>query len=122
MWPFKKKQKASAPAGSKQYSYSQVDITKRFGDNLSLGPDDWIDTVPLNAEVPDPQSQGLLPCGASDEDTYLLADRLSRLREAIFIPADGVYCPICHVANVMPILLRTPCPRCGRPLLKFGWD
>lgn len=30
-------------------TYSQTDITEAFGDNVRLGPDDWIATVPLNA-------------------------------------------------------------------------
>jgi len=122
MWPFRKKQKPAAAAPSQQMSFSQVDITKSFGDNRSLGPDDWIATVPLNAEVPNPQTQGLPPYGAGKEDTYRVADRLSRLREMIPVPSDGVYCPICHLANVTLTRLRTPCPKCGRPLLKFGWD
>lgn len=122
MWPFKSKQKTPAAVPPQQISFSQVDITERFGDNLSLSPDEWIGTVPLNARVPNPQSQGLPPPGAADEDTYLVADRLSRLREAMHIPTDGVYCPICHLANVAASRLRTPCPKCGRPLLKFGWD
>jgi hypothetical protein len=41
------------------------------------------------------------------------------LRE--LIPSAGVYCPVCHIANVDLGRLRTPCPQCGRPLLKFGW-
>jgi hypothetical protein len=122
MWPFDKKPKASVPVPPQQISFSQVDVTDRFGENLSLGPDDWIDTVPLNTSVPDPQSQGLPPLAAAAEETYLVADRLSRLRESIPLPGDGVYCPICHKANVALSPLRTPCPKCGRALLKFGWD
>jgi hypothetical protein len=117
-------QEAESPrcCASQQISFSQVDITDRFGDNLSLGPDDWVDTVPLNVRVPDPQSQGLPPLDAAAEETYSAAERLSRLRESLPLPSDGVYCPICHKANVTPARLRTPCPNCGRPLLKFGWD
>ena len=122
MWPFNKKQKASVAVPPQQISFSQVDITEGFGDNLSLGPDDWVGTVPLNVKVPDPQSQGLPALDAAADETYLVADRLSRLRESIPVPGDGVYCPICHRANVTLARLRTPCPRCSRPLLKFGWD
>jgi len=126
MWPFKKKEpkKELAPqsAPPEQISYSQVDITESFGDNLSLTAGDWISTNPLNVGVPDPQSVGLPPVGASDDEVYRIAERLSRLREAMPIPDDGVYCPTCHIANVSLARLRTPCPKCGRELLKFGWD
>src|SRR5262245_29994716 len=103
-----------------QISYSQVDITPSFGDNEQLGPDEWISTTPLNSMAPN--GLGLPPVGASEEDVYQIASRLSQLRESIPVPNDGVYCPICHIANVQLAKLRTPCPKCGRPLLKFGWD
>jgi hypothetical protein len=122
VWPFNKKPEVRVSVSPQQISFSQVDITNAFGDNLSLGPDDWVDTAPLNVSVPDPRSQGLPAVGAAAEETYGVADRLSRLRESIPIPNDGVYCPICHKANVTLARLRTPCPTCGRPLLKFGWD
>jgi hypothetical protein len=121
IWPFKKKQSPERlPSGP--ISYSQLDITEGFGDNLSLAADDWISTSPLNSSVPDPQSVGLPPVGASDDEVYRIAERLSRIRESVPIPNDGVYCPICHIANVQLKRLRTPCPKCGRELLKFGWD
>lgn len=121
MWPFKKMEvPQSAPP--EQFSFSQVDITERFGDNLSLTAHDWISTNPLNSSVPDPLSMGLPPIGASDDEVYRIAERLSRTRESVPIPDDGVYCPICHIANVALARLRTPCPKCGRELLKFGWD
>ena len=105
-----------------QISFSQVDVTERFGDNQSLGADDWINTAPLNAGIPNPEAQGLPRVGASDNETYAAAERLSKFRESIPLPDDGVYCPVCHIANVTLGRLRTPCPRCNRPLLKFGWD
>ena len=101
-------------------SYSQLDITESFGDNLRLEPDDWIETIPLNKTTPN--GRGLPPVDAIDETVYEFASRLSQLRESIPIPNDGVYCPICHIANIDLAKLRTPCPRCGRALLKFGWD
>ena len=122
MWPFKKKQATSESVPLEQISYSQLDITERFGDNLSLTADEWISTSPLNATAPSPESMGLPPRGASDDEVYRVADHLSRLRESIPIPDDGVYCPVCHIANVTLARLRTPCPKCGRELLKFGWD
>lgn len=102
-------------------SFSQLDITERFGDNLSLGRDEWISTTPLNSTIRDPESAGLPPPTADSEEVYRIASRLSALRESIPIPDDGVYCPVCHIANVDLGRLRTPCPKCGRELLKFGW-
>ena len=121
MWPFKRKETPQT-ALPEQISFSQLDITERFGDNLSLTADEWIGTSPLNATIPDAQAMGLPPVGASDDEVFRVAERLSRLRESLPIPSDGVYCPICHIANVTLARLRTPCPKCGRPLLKFGWD
>jgi hypothetical protein len=103
-------------------SFSQVDITDRFGDDQGLGPNDWIATTPLNATIRDPVSMGLPPVGATEDEVYRVADRLSALRESVPLPNDGVYCPVCHIANIDLGRLRTPCPQCGRPLLKFGWD
>lgn len=104
-----------------ELSYSQLDITERFDDNQNLGSDDWIETRPLNAAIEDPASAGLPSLDADAEDVYRIATTLSELRESIPIPDDGVYCPICHIANVDLAKLRTPCPKCGRGLLKFGW-
>ena len=123
MWPFNKKAKAipqTMPPG--QISFSQLDITESFGDNARLKPDDWIATVPLNKTSPSGQASGLPPVDANDEQVYEIASQLSKLRESIPIPSDGVYCPICHIANTQLAKLRTPCPKCGRALLKFGWD
>ena len=123
MWPFKKKMKAATqmmPPG--QISYSQLDITETFGDNERLKPEDWISTVPLNKMTPDGQASGLPPVEASDEEVYTVAARMSQIRESIPISSDGVYCPVCHIANTQLAKLHTPCPKCGRPLLKFGWD
>jgi hypothetical protein len=123
MWPFKKKTKPEIqmmPPG--QISYSQLDITETFGDNERLKPDEWISTVPLSKTTPNGQASGLPPADASDEQVYAVADRMSQMRESIPIPSDGVYCPVCHIANTQLARLRTPCPKCRRPLLKFGWD
>ena len=123
MWPFTKKKATKVemmPAG--EFSYSQVDITERFGDNLRLTPEDWISTVPLNTLPGNSGSKGLPPLGAGVEEVYKIASSLSELRESIPLLDDGVYCPVCHIANVDQSKLRTPCRKCGRPLLKFGWD
>ena len=122
MWPFKKKQKNPEPLPSGPISFSQLDITERFGDNLRLTAEEWIATVALNERIPNPQAQGLPPRGAGDEVIYATADRLSKMRESIHIESDGVYCPTCHIANTSIARLRTPCPKCGKPLLRFGWD
>lgn len=103
-----------------EISYSQLDITERFDDHLRLKPDDWIQTVALNKSVP--SGKGLPPVDASADEIYAAAERLSKMRETISIPNDGVYCPVCHIANTQLAKLRTPCPKCSRPLLKFGWD
>lgn len=123
MWPFSKRKRVEPESKPiSEFCYSQLDITERFDDHLSLRPDEWIETIPLNVGSKDPTSMGLPPVGASDEETYRIASRLSAIRESIPIPSDGVYCPICHIASTDLGKLRKPCPRCGRGLLKFGWD
>jgi hypothetical protein len=121
MWPFKKKTKVGS-AAPQAIMFSQVDSTETFGDNLRLGPEDWIETTPISVLGPGLSSEGLPAPGASADEIYRVADRLSLLRESIPIANDGVYCPVCHRANISLSRLRTPCPTCGRPLLKFGWD
>ena len=111
-------QQQTLPPG--EISYSQLDITERFDDHLRLKPDDWIQTIPLNQSVPN--GKGLPPVTASEDEIYRAGELLSKLRESISIPNDGVYCPVCHIANTQLTKLRTPCPKCRRPLLKFGWD
>jgi hypothetical protein len=118
MWPFGKKEKPPVEA----LSYSQVDITEAFGDNQQLGTDEWISTTPLNATTKNPESMGLPSMGAGADEVYRVASKMSELRESIPIPNDGVYCPVCHIANVDLTRLRKPCPQCGRGLLKFWWD
>lgn len=102
-------------------SFSQLDITERFDDNQSLRADQWITTIPLNTRLDAPEASGLPPRDADSEEVYRVASTLSELREAIAIEGDGVYCPICHIASIDIGKLRTPCPQCGRGLLKFGW-
>jgi hypothetical protein len=102
-------------------SFSQLDITERFDDNESLGEDEWITTTPLNLRISNPEAAGLPSPAADPEEVYQVALKLSALRETIPLPDDGVYCPICHIANVDLGKLRSPCPQCGRELLKFGW-
>lgn len=106
---------------SEAISFSQLDITERFDDNENLGPDDWIAKTPLYATIDNPEASGLPPRDAGSEEIYRVASTLSDLRESIPIEGDGVYCPVCHIANINIGRLRTPCPKCGRGLLKFGW-
>jgi hypothetical protein len=105
----------------KAISFSQLDVTERFDDNESLSADEWIATTPLNSMVDASEASGLPLRDADSEEVYRVASTLSQLREAIRIEGDGVYCPICHIANIDLGKLRTPCPTCGRALLKFGW-
>ena len=96
-----------------EISFSQLDITEHFDDHIHLKPDDWISTTPLNRSVTN--GKGLPPVDASDDEVYNAAAKLSRLRESIGVPSDGVYCPVCHIANTQSAKLHTPCPKCGRP-------
>ncbi len=123
MWPFKKRTVATPKtAPAEETSYSQLDITESFDDNLGLTPGDWIPTVPLNKTTPNGQAMALPSAHASEEEVYEVASKLWQFRESIPIPNNDVYCPICHIVNVELAKLRTPCPKCGRALLKFGWD
>jgi hypothetical protein len=97
-------------------------MTEGFRDDQALLPGEWIDTQPLNESVAEPESMGLPPRGAPADEVYRIADNLSRLRESVSLPQDGVYCPVCHRATVGLSRLRLPCPTCSRPLLRFGWD
>ncbi len=123
MWPFKRKSKTVTPSiPADQIFYSQLDITESFGDCIRLVSEDWIPTVPLNRDTVDPESVGLPLVSAGEEEVYKIASGLSQVRESVRASNDGVYCPVCHIANVDLAKLRTPCPKCGRVLLKFGWD
>jgi len=123
MWPFKNRTVATPKkALAKAISYSQLDITESFDDNIGLTTGDWIPTVPLNKTISHTQAMGFPSVHASEEEVYEIASKLSHLRESISIPNDGVYCPTCHIANIDLAKLRTPCPKCERALLQFGWD
>jgi hypothetical protein len=102
-------------------TYSQVDITETFDDHLRLSPWEWVETVPLNLMIDRPESQKLPSKTASPEEIYQIAQKLSAIRETFPIETDDVYCPVCHIANTDLGRLKTPCPRCSRELLKFGW-
>ena len=121
MWPFKKKLVAPQEKPS-TFAFTQLDTTEHFDDNQSLGGDGWITTVPLNTLVPDGENMGLPASVATDNQGYSVAWKMSKIRESLNVPNDGVYCPICHVAHIDLSRLRTPCPKCRRPLLRFGWD
>lgn len=123
MWPFKRRSKPRAESISDApISFSQVDLTERFDDDRALRPDEWIATTPLNAGIPEPESMGLPKVGAADDEVYAIAARPSKAREVFQLARDGVYCPVCHIANTDRKRLHSPCPKCGRNLLLFGWD
>jgi len=119
---FKRKQRSSSEQPAPAFSYSQLDSTEAFGDNAGLEPDAWLPTVPLNTLDPAPEEMGLPSLGASPDEVFRIASKLSRVRESIPELDDGVYCAICHIANADITKLRTPCPQCGRELLQFGWE
>jgi hypothetical protein len=102
-------------------SYSQLDITEEFG-KPNVGPDTWVTTTPINLTNPDPESSGLPPKDATPDRIYEIGSKLSALRNEIGNAHDGVYCPVCHKANTDINNLDSPCPKCGRKLLRFGWD
>jgi hypothetical protein len=76
----------------------------------------------LNATRENPESVGLPSLAADADEIYRIASALSAIRESLPLERDGVYCPVCHIANIDRSKLRTPCPKCGRALLQFGWD
>ena len=121
MWPFSKRKKIET-IDSGELSFSQVDITVSFCDNENLGIDDWVDTIPLNKDEKNPGKKGLPPIDANSEQIYHIAKSLSKIRDFINLPTDGVYCPICHIANIDLKKLYIPCPKCGRKLLRFDWN
>lgn len=99
-----------------------MDITEGFGDDAGLDPSDWVAPKPLNLEVPNPEQMGLPGVAAGDDEVYSIASQLSSVRDLAQVPRDGVYCPVCHIANGQLQRLGTPCPKCSRRLLRFGWD
>jgi hypothetical protein len=44
------------------------------------------------------------------EEVERIAAAMSAIRESVPLDWDGVYCPICHIANVDRGILRTPAP------------
>jgi len=117
MWPFKKDIKTT-----NSFTYTQVDITENFGDNQRLSSEEWIQTIPINSSIHNPEFSGLPPVNSSPERVYEIATKLSELRGQINNSTDGVYCPVCHIANVDLSKLNSPCHKCNRYLLRFGWN
>ena len=105
-----------------QFKYSQTDITPNGGENTTMGPDDWTPTVAINTQNPHPEAFGLPPKSAAPEKVYEIAAAMSASRGRLGVGGDGVYCPICHIASIDLKKLDAPCPKCGRKLLRFGWD
>jgi len=102
--------------------FTQVDFTEAFGDNLAIGKEDWITTIPITTALGVSHRKGLPPSDASDGEIYAIATGLSEIREQFPVVTDGVYCPVCHIANIDREKLRTPCPNCNRELLLFDWN
>lgn len=119
-WPFKRKQKVEYIDPS-ELNYTQVDITERFADHQNLSKDEWIETIPMNEYIGHDNNGNLPALGASDHEIYRVALGLSELREQFQLSDDGVYCPVCHIANIDLEKLGKNCPKCERPLLAFGW-
>lgn len=105
----------------KEIGFTQLDITETIGAPPGLGADDWIETTPINAQPGAEGMRGLPPLTAGEDEVHAAAVKLSAIREEVGVEGDGVYCPVCHIANVDYSWLREPCPRCRRPLLAFGW-
>jgi len=59
---------------------------------------------------------------AGFEKVYEIGMQLSFLREQISNLPDGVYCPICHIANTSANKLHTPCPECRKKVIKIWLD
>lgn len=103
-------------------NYTQVDSTEYFDQNLSLTPDEWVPTMPMNKMLGHDNNGNLPALDAGDHEIYRVALSLSEIRERFRVPDDGVYCPVCHIANVDITHLGKECPKCSRPLLAFGWS
>lgn len=119
-WPIKRKEKNELVDPS-TLNFTQVDFTEYFDQNLSLSPEEWVPTVPMNKMLGHDNRGNLPTFDATDHEIYRIALSLSEIREQFQIPDDGVYCPICHIANTDISKLGKGCPECERPLLAFGW-
>ena len=120
-WPFGKKKEVEHLDPS-TLNFTQVDFTEYFDQNLSLSPEEWMPTMPMNKMVGHDNGGNLPAIDASDHEIYRIALSLSEIREQFQVPDDGVYCPICHIANIDISNLGKECPKCERPLLAFGWS
>ena len=120
-WPFKRKPKIEY-LNTKDLNFTQVDFTEYFDQNLSLAPDEWVPTIPMNRYLGHDNNGNLPSMDASEHEIYRIALGLSEIREQFRVPGDGVYCPVCHIANVDISNLGKECPKCSRPLLAFGWS
>lgn len=119
-WPFKKKTKTEL-LDVNTLNYSQVDFTEYFDQHLTLSKEEWVPTIPINAMLGHDNQGNLPPLDASDHEIYRVALSLSEIRKQFQIADDGVYCPVCHIANIDIAHLGKECPKCARPLLAFGW-
>jgi len=120
-WSFKKKAKVQM-MDTADLSFSQVDIIDGLDDGISLSSSDWIETTPINQLIGHDNRGNLPAIDSSDHETYRVALGLSEIRTSFNISGDGVYCPVCHIANIGIEKLGKECPKCERPLLAFGWN
>ena len=120
-WPFNKKSKVEHIDPS-NVSYTQVDVTEHFEQHLALSMNEWITTIAINKLIGHNNNGNLPDIDANDHEIYRIALSLSEIREKFKIHGDGVYCPVCHIANINIANLGEECPKCSRPLLAFGWS
>lgn len=136
MWPFKQKTEDNKPQKPEQniemvdplsIKVSQLDMTEHEHAKAGLSADDWAPTIAINTQMTNPEQHGLPPENAGIEVIYATGLNLSALRQNMLLKTDlerddGVYCPICHIASIDISKLGTPCPKCNRNLLQFGWE
>lgn len=119
-WPFKKKAKVEY-VDPDTLNYTQLDISEHFDEHLALSTDEWVTTIPINRWIGHDNNGNLPDLNANDHEIYRIAASLSEIRQDFHPLGDGVYCPVCHIANIDFEKLGKECPKCFRPLLAFGW-
>ena len=107
---------------TEEFLFTVVDIVETVSEGSGFGKDDWVATTPIIKVLGVDHKKGLPSSDVPDGEIYAIAVGLSEIREEFQIATDGVYCPICHIANIDRQRLRTPCPKCGRELLLFDWN
>jgi len=102
--------------------YGQLDVIEPERD-VKMTSSDWVQTVPIIVNDDYRETLGYAHKDDSPEEVYERAMMLSMVRnQHIKDDSDGVYCPLCHIANIELSKQGDPCPQCERPLLRFGWN